>query len=131
MATRSRIGKLNDDGTVTSIYCHSDGYPEYVGRILYKHWDHPTMVETLISLGDISCLGDTREDTIDYRSWGETAVEPITHKANDWPSTWEEWRYLYVPSRDGWMVQAVDEETGTQWTKLGEYLKTVKIFSEE
>lgn len=33
MATRSRIGIENQDGTVTSVYCHWDGYPENNGRI--------------------------------------------------------------------------------------------------
>jgi hypothetical protein len=29
MATRSRIAIENQDGTVTSIYCHFDGYIEW------------------------------------------------------------------------------------------------------
>ncbi len=31
MATRSNIGILNADGTVTGVYCHNDGYPEHHG----------------------------------------------------------------------------------------------------
>ena len=41
MSTRSRIGILNDDGSVTSIYCHSDGYaegPHCVGYKLEMFW---------------------------------------------------------------------------------------------
>ncbi len=29
MATRSNIGIVNDNGSVTGIYCHWDGYPEH------------------------------------------------------------------------------------------------------
>ncbi len=34
MATRSNIGIVNEDGSITGIYCHYDGYPEYVGKML-------------------------------------------------------------------------------------------------
>lgn len=56
MATRSRIAIENGDGSVTSIYCHYDGYPTYVGVILQEHYTDPEKVKKLISLGDISSL---------------------------------------------------------------------------
>jgi len=36
MATRSRIAIENQDGTVTSIYCHFDGYLSGVGKLLKR-----------------------------------------------------------------------------------------------
>jgi hypothetical protein len=59
MSTRSRIGILNDDRSVTSIYCHFDGYPSGVGAILVAHYHDTVKVRELISLGDISSLGAT------------------------------------------------------------------------
>jgi len=56
MSTRSRIGMVQDDGKVISIYCHWDGYPMNNGRILLKSYTDPAKVKALISLGDISCL---------------------------------------------------------------------------
>ena len=38
MATRSFIGKLNKDDSITGIYCHFDGYPEHAGRILIDNY---------------------------------------------------------------------------------------------
>ena len=32
MSTRSNIGIINADGSVTAIYCHNDGYPSGVGK---------------------------------------------------------------------------------------------------
>lgn len=61
MATRSIIGIENQDGTVTSIYCHNDGYPEYNGRILVNHYQDPEKVKALIALGDISSLDESVE----------------------------------------------------------------------
>ncbi len=56
MATRSRIGIENEDGTVSSIYCHWDGYPENNGKILIDHYTDRNKINDLISLGAISSL---------------------------------------------------------------------------
>lgn len=56
MATRSRIGIENEDGTVSSVYCHWDGYPRNNGRILVTHYTDREKVKALIELGSISAL---------------------------------------------------------------------------
>jgi hypothetical protein len=72
MATRSRIAIENQDGTVTSIYCHWDGYISGVGKILKKWYTTPTKVEALIELGDISSLDMTPMSTVAFaRDRGE------------------------------------------------------------
>jgi hypothetical protein len=57
MATRSAIGFIEYDGSVTGIYCHSDGYISHVGRILKEHYNTIEKVEELLDLGDLSTLG--------------------------------------------------------------------------
>lgn len=57
MATRSNIGILNEDGTITAIYCHWDGYPEGVGLTLVNHYQDEDKVRELLSLGSLSILG--------------------------------------------------------------------------
>jgi len=56
MATRSRIAIENENGSVTSIYCHFDGYVSNNGKILFEHYQEPEKVKKLIALGDISSL---------------------------------------------------------------------------
>ena len=56
MATRSRIGIKNQDGTIESIYCHWDGYISNNGKILVEHYSNETKVRELIALGDCSSL---------------------------------------------------------------------------
>ena len=56
MATRSRIAIEDQDGTVRSIYCHFDGYPEYNGVVLKENYQTQEKVEQLIALGSISSL---------------------------------------------------------------------------
>ena len=58
MATRSNIGIVNEDGSVTGIYVHWDGYPEHVGKTLLKHYNNFDIVCDLMDLGDLSCLAE-------------------------------------------------------------------------
>lgn len=58
MATRSRIAIENEDGSVTSVYCHFDGYPSGVGQTLNDHYQDRTKVQSLIDLGDLSYVGE-------------------------------------------------------------------------
>ena len=63
MATRSRIAIEQADGTVKSVYCHWDGYPKGVGKILVEHYLMRDKVESLMELGSISTLGEQVEPT--------------------------------------------------------------------
>lgn len=57
MSTRSNIAQFNaDTGTVTSIYCHHDGYPEGVGATLRGFYLTDDAVAELMALGNISIL---------------------------------------------------------------------------
>lgn len=71
MSTRSRIGIKNDDGTITSIYCHSDGYLGGVGALLADCYSTDESVKELLALGDLSELGEIPGGKIgfDVREW--------------------------------------------------------------
>lgn len=56
MGTRSTIGLVNENGAVTGIYVHWDGYPEHNGRILRDSYTTPAKVRKLLKLGDLSSL---------------------------------------------------------------------------
>lgn len=56
MATRSNIAIVNEDKSISSIYCHWDGYPENVGRILLNHYTTSDIINELMDLGDLSQL---------------------------------------------------------------------------
>lgn len=57
MATRSTIAIEFADGSVRQVYCHSDGYLSYNGKILMSHYADPSKVQQLIANGDVSVLG--------------------------------------------------------------------------
>lgn len=56
MSTRSAIG-IKHGNRIKAIYCHYDGYLEYVGRVLNTYYQDSVKVNKLIAMGDMSCLG--------------------------------------------------------------------------
>ena len=58
MGNRSFICVEKDNGKFLGIYCHWNGYLAYNGAILYKYYKERKNVETLISLGSLSSLGE-------------------------------------------------------------------------
>lgn len=91
MATRSRIGIENEDGTVSSVYCHWDGYPTGNGRMLVEYYSDREKVKELISLGAISSLcknvapSEPMDDLIGVRMLKEFKVLPKSVHTFDEP----------------------------------------------
>lgn len=71
MSTRSYIGIEDNDGTIMAIYCHWDGYPEWVGKILYNCYNTRDRVSLLINQGHLSCLKENIFDCEFYANMGE------------------------------------------------------------
>ena len=56
MSTRSNIGIVNADNSISGIYCHYDGYLSNNGNILLEHYRSVDIVQQLMTLGDLSTL---------------------------------------------------------------------------
>jgi hypothetical protein len=57
MATRSTISLVHKNGSVSSIYCHFDGYVENgVGQTLFEHYNDYEKIVQLMELGSLSYL---------------------------------------------------------------------------
>lgn len=136
MATRSNIGILNQDGTVSYIYCHFDGYPEHNGSILNKHYTTEGKVRMLMDLGDISVLGENIGEKQDFnnrvkgtclayhRDRGEEKNEARTCSYVDYTKEYfEEYVYLFTPGF-GWEVR---ESGAGYWADLNKALKIMEI----
>jgi hypothetical protein len=57
------LAMRNEDGGITAIYCHYDGYVEGVGRILNEHYQDPEKIKKLLSIGDLSVLAEEIGET--------------------------------------------------------------------
>jgi hypothetical protein len=97
MATRSTIAVRLEDGSVRSVYCHFDGYPDGVGATLREHYTDPAKIEQLLDLGDLSVLDVEIGEKVDFngrpegqclfygRDRGETGINARTHAdENEW-----------------------------------------------
>jgi len=66
MSTRAAIAKLNTDTNEAKlIYCHSDGYLEYTGKILNEHYNSEDKVDELLSYGDLSIINENIGEKLD------------------------------------------------------------------
>lgn len=57
MSTRSRIGIVNADKTITSVYCQSDGYLSWTGVRLLAGYKTEEKVRELLALGKLRIIG--------------------------------------------------------------------------
>jgi hypothetical protein len=108
MATRSRIAIENQDGSVTSVYCHWDGHIKTNGVILNNNYATTDKVEELIALGDLSSLDKTLEKTISYHrnngeDFNQTPFSDVEELFEDGFRSGVE--YIYCFTKDGiWLV---------------------------
>ena len=113
MATRSYIGKLNPDNTVTYIYCHYDGYLNHNGEILNEHYTTEQKIDDLLSLGDISFLDSEIGETQDFKNptKGWTVAysrDRRDGKPKQWLADLEDYNqdakidYFYLHTNEGW-----------------------------
>lgn len=128
MATRSRIAIENNDGTVTSIYCHWDGYVEHNGDILVCHYKEREKVQKLIDLGRISSLAPKLETSMEHsfdspikgvvvayhRDRGE-GLSQSSHKNREafFNGDIEEYGYLFTLEGE-WLVKSRGSEASPQ-----------------
>ena len=57
MSTRSMIARAKENDMYESIYCHSDGYYEHNGKLLFEYYQTDDKIDELFALGDLSILG--------------------------------------------------------------------------
>jgi hypothetical protein len=95
MATRSTIAIENVDGTITSVYCHWDGYLSHNGEILQYHY-HYDKLAALISNGYMSSLHEEIEHCKFYKDHGEGLTSNTYKDYYDYLNSahFEEYNYI-------------------------------------
>jgi hypothetical protein len=86
MSTHSVIIIENDNGTADGIYCHWDGYPENQMPILTKSYTTEEKVRELISLGNISSLGNNIGEK---HKFGECPDDTVNAYHRDREEAWK------------------------------------------
>lgn len=97
MSTRSYI-LLQDGDVLKGIYCHNDGYLSHNGVILQKAYQDLDKVKKLISLGDLSALGENLEPFTGWEKYGwdfsEKPQNHLWHEADKYTRAY--WRDQYA-----------------------------------
>ena len=133
MATRSNIAIVNQDKSISSIYCHWDGYPEYVGKMLLYNYNNAGIVNELLKLGNLSQLAEnvnpTETHTFDKpqkdvcvaygRERGEKDQEAIVFEdlgefEDSAKNSWADYQYLFDNGK--WSYRNVNNTLG--WREL-------------
>lgn len=87
MGTRSTISRENEDGSVTGIYCHWDGYVSHNGQILFDHYNTDELTQALIGLGDLSSLAPEIGEQHPFdnpHAWGSDAYQEHQERYRNW-----------------------------------------------
>jgi len=125
MATRSTIAVEHQDGSVTQVYCHWDGYLEHNGKLLQKHYNNAELAKKLVSLGSISFLNEriepvgqhsfekpeegttifyARDRNEELRVNSFQSIDELVRKGQQ-----EEYNYLYSVATGTWYVSTDNE----------------------
>ena len=90
MATSATIILKTKEGNYKSIYLHNDGYPQGAGNTLKNYYKDYDKVEKLISLGNISSLGQEPISSPDVWKKSEDIFCIMDH-----PEFWEKYTLAY------------------------------------
>lgn len=92
MSTRSTISALTNDGkNVRTVYCHFDGYPEYMGNMLLSNYTDNDKVQKLMDLGDLSSVQEHVEPKTDFHCFDnpedDCCIAYHRDRGEDWDVT--------------------------------------------
>jgi len=113
MATRSRIGIVNSDGSVSHIYCHWDGYLEHNGKILYEHYQDEEKVKELIKLGKLSALGKTIAECIsNHKDYGYKLEISKSNSLDEMMESIDDLfiEFIYIYKEGQWFYNSCDDK---------------------
>ncbi len=112
MSTNCTVAIKNEDGSVTSIYGHWDGYLNGVGSELLKNYTTENDIKELIMLGDCSTICDSVEAY--HRDKGEDweNVQPKVFEDYEQMLDTNSQEYNYIFENNQWYVIEGYDENG-------------------
>ena len=111
MSTQCGIA-IHEENGYECIYCHSDGYPEYMWPMLTENYNSEELARKLVGFGDASYIAEKFETNLPHSfdkpqwdtccfyhrdrgdSWEE--VKPAHYSHSEKNRLLSEWFYLYI-----------------------------------
>ena len=137
MSTRSLIAIENVDGTIKSIHCHSDGYPEHNGKILLNHYNQRDLVNRLIALGNLSYLDERIDPSGEHSFYSQEKGVTIAYH-RDRCDIWENMKPIKFESLDAFLTSDFGRQDAVYvylftkkdvWTVYKAYSKKMRTLS--
>lgn len=99
------VSKVDEDGTITTVYCHNDGEPEKLGKLLFNEYSDIEKLDRLIVLGSYSRIyGEIKNYHRDMNQiWND--VKPQIHNGFEEAVkefACQEYNYFFVDGE--WLV---------------------------
>jgi hypothetical protein len=130
MATRSLIAMTKDDKSIQVIYCHWDGYPEYVGLQLQLNYRDKETIQKLLDLGDRSTLDGTPTPENTYAVKQNQEIKPWIVASMDEFMSMDKAGADYVYLWDGsWQIHKADYDNNL--TSLGTMDSVKLVYAEQ
>ena len=119
MSTRARIGILQKDLSVESVYHHWDGYPEWLGVTLQEHYNTYESVAKLIDGGNMSSCYSDNEFDYEKQEFVKKDPAPSYYGGDDerphlnssiemfLKDAYASEEYLYLFTSEGWRAWSV------------------------
>jgi len=120
MGTRSMIGMVEADGSVSAIYCQWDGYLSHNGSLLDENYDSDIKVAELLAGGDLSTLGQTASVLLENGRPAER-FDSISDYRLRFNEAGDEFRYLW--DGEAWFYIGGGRKV---WDDVREGLKDVR-----
>ena len=120
MSTRSMIGMVEADDSVSAIYCNFDGYLSHNGDLLDKHYDSDVKVAELLAGGDLTTLSQTASVPLEGGRPAER-FDSITDYRLRFNEAGDEFRYLWDGEAWFYVSRGVNA-----WDDVREGLKDVQ-----
>jgi hypothetical protein len=113
MSTRCFIGVLCNDDSVRGVYCHSDGYPDGVGKMLREHYSSGKCAMELLGLGSLSCLKPRMwPEEHEYHTFDDPIPDVAIAYHRDRGEPWEP-PQMYKNVEDA--IRHAGRDCGAQW----------------
>ena len=140
MSTNAFIG-IRENKSITYIYNHSDGYLEYLGRMLLEYYNSEEKAKALVELGDVSVVkeklapaeGTVHSFDYDKRQEGVSVfygrdrgeeweyIKPVTIQGTAFDEH-QYYNYLYDVEEGRWLFT----RNGKDFTSLEEVVAELK-----
>jgi len=126
MSTRSAIGLVNDNGSITGIYCHYDGWLQGVGATLDTYYTDMSVILKVLHIGNLNQLMETPDQCMLHSNLRATYNTPQFKNIDDFERYFGVSDYYYLFCNNTWLYRRAIIDN-RQYSSVRQALADIKI----